>query len=82
MQPLTAIGLVLALLAGALMLLKKRGMAQFTLPAGRARQLEVIERLALGPQHTIHLVRVGARSVLIATAPGNCEILESRAELP
>ncbi len=76
LQPVAAIVLVLALLGGALFLLKRRGMATFTGSAGRPRQLELIERVALDAQHSIHLVRVGGRSVLIATAPGQCQILD------
>lgn len=78
---IAAIGLVLALLGGALFVLKQRGIARFTPLAGRAKQLELIDRVALGPQHAVHLVRVGGRSVLIATAPGHCQIFENTAEL-
>lgn len=78
MQPMAAIVLVMALLGGALFLMRKRGAVMFPNAfkgtAGGSRQLEVIERLSLGPQHTVHLVRVGGRCVLIATAPGNCQI--------
>ena len=41
------------------------------------RKLEVLERVALGPQHSIHLVRVGDRQVLIGTSPSSCQVLES-----
>ena len=78
---IAAIGLVLALLGAALFILKQRGIARFAPLAGRAKQLELIDRIALGPQHAIHLVRVGGRSVLIATAPGHCQIFENTAEL-
>ena len=93
LQPLAAIVLVLGLLAAALLLLKKRGAATFQLPgqisgrftgaiSGRLsgsgqRKLEVLERVALGPQHSVHLVRVGERQVLIGTSPSSCQLLES-----
>jgi flagellar biosynthetic protein FliO len=85
LQPLAAICLVLGLLAAALLLLKKRGAATFRLPGsisdrlsgGAQRKLEVLERVALGPQHSVHLVRVGDRQVLIGTAPTSCQLLES-----
>ncbi|HYA18708.1 MAG TPA: flagellar biosynthetic protein FliO [Bryobacteraceae bacterium] len=80
-ESIAAIGLVLALLGAVLFLLKKRGIAQFTPMAGRAKQLELIDRIALGPQHALHLVRVGGRAVLIATAPGHCAIFENTLEL-
>lgn len=80
LQPLAAIALVFGLLAAALLLLKKRGAATFRLPGSSAladRKLEVLERASLGPQHSIHLVRVGERLVLVATAPSSCQLLES-----
>jgi flagellar biogenesis protein FliO len=85
LQPILAIGLVLGLLAAALLLLKNRGAATFRLPgqiSGRftnsgQRKLEVLERVALGPQHSVHLVRVGERQVLIGTSPSSCQVLES-----
>lgn len=83
LQPIAAIALVLGLLAAALLLLKNRGAATFRLPgqiSGRVsgqRKLEVIERVALDPQHSVHLVRVGERHVLIGTAPSSCQLLES-----
>jgi flagellar biogenesis protein FliO len=78
-QPLAAVILVMALLSGALLLLKKRGAAAFHLPgnAGSAsRRLELLERISLGSQHTLHLVRVGDRLLLIATAPTSCQVLD------
>ena len=73
-----AIGFVLALLAAALFLLKKRGALSWrTAAVGSGRRLEVIERVALGPQHALHLVRAGDRLVLIATAPAACQLLDA-----
>ncbi len=71
-QPLAAIVFVGALLGAALLLLKKRGAIRLPGP----RRLEVIERTPLGPHHALHLVRVGDRVVLIATAPSSCQILD------
>jgi flagellar biosynthetic protein FliO len=78
LQPLAAVVLVLALLGAALFLLKKRGAASFSFPRlapASARRMEVIERLSLGPQHALHLVRVGGRSLVVATAPTSCHLL-------
>jgi flagellar biogenesis protein FliO len=78
-QPLAAIVLVMALLGGALLLLKKRGAASFHLPGltgSASRQLEVLERVSLGPQHFLHLVRVRGKILLVATAPTSCQLLE------
>jgi flagellar biosynthetic protein FliO len=80
LQPVAAVILVLALLGGVLYVLRKRGIATFSsLPAmhGSARQMKVVERVALGGQHALHLVRVGERVILVATAPGSCQILET-----
>jgi flagellar biogenesis protein FliO len=71
-QPMAAIVFVAALLGGALFLLKKRSSP--ALPG--LHRLEVIERVPLGPQHALHLVRAGDRMVLIATGPSSCQLLD------
>lgn len=79
LQPIAAIVLVMALLAGTLLLLRKRGAATFRLPGvsgAELRRLEVLERVSLGPQHALHLVRAGGRRILVATAPNSCQILD------
>jgi flagellar biogenesis protein FliO len=76
------IGMVLvvfALLGGLLWLLKRRGLASLPLGPRRsasARRLEVLERVVLTPHHTLHLVRVSGKIVLIGTAPSNCSLLD------
>jgi flagellar biogenesis protein FliO len=75
--------LVLVLLGGALWWLRSRGMAQFafkTPGAGKRKAIQVIERMALTPQHSLHLVRVADRTMLIAASPAGCSILEGFAE--
>jgi flagellar biosynthetic protein FliO len=64
---------VLALLGIAWWSLRRHGRAA---PA-RGGRLERLDRLALGPQHTLHLVRVGDRVLLLASSPGGCALLES-----
>jgi len=78
LQPIAAIVLVMALLAAVLVLLKRRGTATFRLPgvSGPPRRLEVVERLSLGPQHALIVVRAGGRTLLVGTAPNSCQILE------
>ena len=84
LQPVSAVIFVLSLLGTALYFLRRRGMASFPnvpSPFGRqgttVRQLKVVERVPLGPQHALHLVRMGDRLILIATAPGSCQMLDS-----
>ncbi len=78
-QTLAIVG-VLLLLAGLLWWLRRKGLAQYgmRLPRGpRHRNLEAVERLALGPQHSLHLVRLGARGLLIGISPAGCAVLEN-----
>jgi flagellar biogenesis protein FliO len=75
---------VLALLGGALWWLRSKGVAQFavkTRGAGKGKSLRVVERLALTPQHSLHLVRVGGRNILVASSPGGCSILDNLPEM-
>jgi flagellar biogenesis protein FliO len=82
-----AVALVLALLAVTLWWLRRRGIAG-VLPAGvrpggvfkikkAARRLECMERLPLGPHHTLHLVRLGETALLVASSPGGCSLVRS-----
>jgi flagellar biosynthetic protein FliO len=81
-QPLGAVVLVLGLLGATLYFLRRNGVASFSGGAAfrsqsKERQMRVVERMALGPQHTLHLVRVGERMILISTAPGSCQLIDS-----
>ncbi|HJT88771.1 MAG TPA: flagellar biosynthetic protein FliO [Bryobacteraceae bacterium] len=74
---------VLALLGATLWWLRRKGMAQFAFKApamGRRKSIQVIERLALTPQHSLHLVRVADKTMLIAASPSGCSILEGFTE--
>jgi flagellar biosynthetic protein FliO len=76
---LGAVALVLGLLVAVLWCLRRRGVA-LPLPARRGtRRMECLEKLTLGPQHTLHLVRVGDKALLVAASPGGCSLLESQA---
>lgn len=48
-------------------------------PGAKTRSIEAIERLALTPQHMLHLVRVEGRGLIVATHPHGCCFLESGA---
>jgi flagellar biosynthetic protein FliO len=77
-QELAAVGAVLTLLAATLWWLRRRGFAAL-MPMKRTpgRRLECLERLSLGPQHTLHLVRVGDTALLLASTPSGCALVQS-----
>ena len=82
-QQVLGVVAVLALLGGSLWWLRSKGLAQFNVRGpggGKARSMKVVERLALTPQHSLFLVRVGGRTMLIAASPGGCSILDGVAE--
>jgi flagellar biogenesis protein FliO len=81
-QPVLAVLAVLGLLGGALYWLRAKGLAQFNGKAiGRpgTRQMRAIERLALTPHHSLHLVSVGGRNLLVAVSPGGCTVVDGGA---
>ncbi|MCC7498467.1 MAG: flagellar biosynthetic protein FliO [Bryobacterales bacterium] len=78
-QWIAALG-VLALMGALLWLLRRRGIAQFA-PLRRAPRkgrapLETVDRVMLTPQHSVHLVRVADRALLVGVSPGGCVCLE------
>jgi flagellar biosynthetic protein FliO len=79
-EQLLAVTVVLGLLCGALWLLKRKGWVRtnFRRPArpGQPR-LEVLDRLALTPQHSLHLIRMADRTLLVGLSPQGCNLLES-----
>ena len=80
MDQILAVFGVLALLMGSLWWLRRHGMARLTGGLGMRRprrKLEVLERLPLAPHHSLHLVRRGARLLLIGVSPAGCSLLES-----
>lgn len=77
-QQMAAIAMVLLLLGGTLWVLRRRGFAGVALPKKSGmRRMERLERLTLGPQHTLHLIRVGERELLLASSPNGCSLVES-----
>src|SRR5262249_17274129 len=77
-RQIAAVVAVLGLLWGALWWLRRKGMVLPVTPGRvkRTRCLESLERLALTPQHSLHLVRVSEKVVLIALSPSGCTLLE------
>lgn len=73
--------LVLALLLVTLWWLRRRGFAGLAggLPLARkpnVRRIESLERLSLGPQHTLYLVRLGGAALLISASSSGCALLD------
>lgn len=71
-----------AVVLGALVLLvwamKQRGWARIrTGPRDMQKRLEVIDRLVLTPHHSIHLIRLADRTLLVGLSPSGCNLLET-----
>jgi len=74
---------VLAAFGIALYVLRNRGMVTFGvkgLRTSESRKLQAIERLPLTAQHSLHLVKVSGRVMLIAVSPGGCALLDNGRE--
>jgi flagellar biogenesis protein FliO len=79
-QQVLAVFAVMALMIGLLQWLRRRGVANLRTGLGRrrsGRRLELLERLPLTPQHSLHVVRMDGRSLLIGVSPSGCALLES-----
>jgi flagellar biogenesis protein FliO len=74
---------VFSLLGAVLWLLRRGGRISFQGFArvqGHTRSMVAVERLALTPQHTLHIVRVNGREVLVATHPQGCSVVTALTE--
>jgi len=79
-QQLTIVAVILGILCGSVWLLKRKGWARTTIRRGRVEgepRLEVIDRLVLTPHHSLHLVRLADRTLLVGLSPNGCNLLES-----
>jgi flagellar biogenesis protein FliO len=67
---------VFAVMAALLWLLRRRGIAHFAPLTRAARKgrigAEVVDRLVLTPQHSVHILRVGDHVLLIGVSPAGC----------
>jgi flagellar biosynthetic protein FliO len=79
LQQLLAVALVLGALGALVWTMKRKGWAQGRVSSSRGAQtqLEVIGRLALTPQHSVHLIRLADRILLVGLSPQGCNVLES-----
>jgi flagellar biogenesis protein FliO len=78
-QQLVTAAAVLALLGGVLWWARRRGWVSGAAGQRTGRKLEAIERLALAPHHTLHLVRAGEEMLVVACSPGGCALLDRMA---
>lgn len=72
-----AVSAVLLLLAVFLWWLRGKGLARYRSRGPRSRALQAVERVILGPQHSVHLVRLAGRGLLVGISPAGCALLES-----
>jgi flagellar biosynthetic protein FliO len=76
-----AVLVVMAILAAALWLLRKKGLATVSMSLPRAfaksRRMEVLERISLTAHHSLHLVRIDNRLIVIGVSPSSCGQIES-----
>src|ERR1019366_5161189 len=72
-----AVSAVLSLLAASLWWLRRKGLVRHSAGGSKTHALQTVERLMLGPQHSLHLVRLAGRGLLVGTSPGGCAVLES-----
>ena len=73
-----AITFVFALLWGALWFLRKKGAAGFPKRHSGARLLESVAKLPLSGQHSVHVVRVGDRELVLGLHPSGVTLLAER----
>ena len=59
--------------------MKRKGWARVRNRGSRDPQtrLEVIDRLMLTPHHSVHLIRVADRTLLVGLSPNGCNLLET-----
>ena len=80
LRQLLAVLFVLGLLGAAVWVLRRNGRAGWRGGFHRRREpglLAAADRLALSPQHSLVLVRVAGRALLLAVYPAGCTLLES-----
>ena len=76
----TAGFIAILVLCGAVYVLRRRGLlrASVNLPRmNRKRLMQSVERVPLGNQHSLHLVKVADRHILVAVSPSGCSLLDN-----
>ena len=75
LQQIAAIAVVFSLLGGALWWLRARNLVAFGPARPSTSRLQVIDRIRLTPQHSVHILRAGDREFTIAVHPSGCTLL-------
>jgi flagellar biogenesis protein FliO len=71
----SAVLAVFALLGLLLWFLRRGGLATLRARRPGPRSLESVERLLLTPSHSLHLVKIRGREIVVATYPQGCALL-------
>jgi hypothetical protein len=79
LQQMLAVLAVFGCLGSSLWWLRTRGIARFAINRGSRKTgaLEQVERLPISATHTLHLIRMADRAILVASWPGGCQTVES-----
>ncbi len=81
-QQIGAIAFVFSLLGVALWWLRGRNMAVLGPARPSVSRLQVIDRVRLTPQHSVHILRAGDRELTIAVHPSGCTLLAETRTAP
>ncbi|MEO8128043.1 MAG: flagellar biosynthetic protein FliO, partial [Bryobacteraceae bacterium] len=73
-----AIGFVFALLGAATWWLRARSRGTLGLIRPRNSGLQIIDRVQLTSQHSVHILKSGERELTIAVHPAGCTLLATR----
>ncbi len=76
LRQIAAIAFVFSLLGAALWWLRRRNYV--VSPRPNTSRLQVIDRVRLTPQHSVHILKAGDRELTIAVHPTGCTLLASR----
>ena len=80
MQQFFAVLIVLLALWGAVLFLRRKGMAVLKAPLlarKQAASIQQLDRMRLSPQHSIHLLQIEGRKLLIAVHGQGITVLEN-----
>ncbi len=75
-QQFVGIIVVLSALIAMLWFARKRGFAHFNIgKTSSERMLKVVERVPLTAQHTLFVVAIGSRTMVLSSSPGSCQVI-------